>query len=251
MPACGDAPAQPAATADGRRGHAPFAPLAALAAGGGGGRADRLPGPRPQLMRALLTMLGVVIGVAAVIAVMEISRGASTAIQVTVSNLGANTLTVSPWCAEGRIGPLRHADRHPHARGCRGHRPRMSLRRRHGPHRRRLGPGGLRQPQLEHRHDGQHGQVPQKMRNWSNLEYGRVFNDRELLSGEKVCLIGQTLVRELFRQPLPHRRRDPREERALYGHRRAQREGRQLPGHGPGRHPRRPLDHRQVPPQRR
>ncbi len=42
-----------------------------------------------------------------------------------------------------------------------------------------------------------------KMRNWSNLELGRVFNERELLSGEKVCLIGQTLVRELFGSRYP------------------------------------------------
>ena len=43
-------------------------------------------------MRTVLTMLGVIIGVAAVIAMMEISRGASVAIQVTVTKMGANTL---------------------------------------------------------------------------------------------------------------------------------------------------------------
>ena len=43
-------------------------------------------------MRTALTMLGVIIGVAAVIAMMEISQGASVAIQVTVTNMGANTL---------------------------------------------------------------------------------------------------------------------------------------------------------------
>jgi ABC-type antimicrobial peptide transport system permease subunit len=35
-------------------------------------------------------------------------------------------------------------------------------------------------------------------RNWTDLDFGRVFNEREVLSGSKVCVIGQTLVRELF-----------------------------------------------------
>jgi macrolide transport system ATP-binding/permease protein len=51
---------------------------------------------RRNVMRTILTMLGVIIGVAAVIAMMEISHGASAAIQVTVMNMGANTLVISP-----------------------------------------------------------------------------------------------------------------------------------------------------------
>ena len=56
-------------------------------------------------MRAMLTALGIIIGVGAVIAMMEISRGASVAIQVTVTKMGANTLAVlkarlnPPWTA--------------------------------------------------------------------------------------------------------------------------------------------------------
>jgi ABC-type antimicrobial peptide transport system permease subunit len=43
-----------------------------------------------------------------------------------------------------------------------------------------------------------------QIRNWTQLDLGRVFNEREVLSGSKVCLIGRTLVRELFgdRDPL-------------------------------------------------
>ncbi len=50
---------------------------------------------RRNVMRTVLTMLGVIIGVAAVIAMMEISQGASMAIQITVVNLGANTRPAS------------------------------------------------------------------------------------------------------------------------------------------------------------
>ncbi len=37
-----------------------------------------------------------------------------------------------------------------------------------------------------------------KIRNWAQLDLGRPFTDREVLSGSKVCVLGQTVVRELF-----------------------------------------------------
>ena len=40
-------------------------------------------------------------------------------------------------------------------------------------------------------------------RNWTDLDLGRVFNERELLSASKVCLIGKTLVRKLFGSRYP------------------------------------------------
>ncbi len=49
-----------------------------------------------NVLRTVLTTLGIIIGVAAVIAMMEISQGASKAIELTVVNMGANTLQVSP-----------------------------------------------------------------------------------------------------------------------------------------------------------
>ena len=47
-------------------------------------------------MRAALTTLGIVIGIAAVITMVEIGQGSSTAIQRTIENMGANTLLVLP-----------------------------------------------------------------------------------------------------------------------------------------------------------
>ena len=46
--------------------------------------------------RAVLTTLGIVIGIAAVIAMMEIGNGASKAIQDTISSMGSNTLLIHP-----------------------------------------------------------------------------------------------------------------------------------------------------------
>ena len=76
---------------------------------------------RRNVMRTMLTMLGIIIGVAAVIAMMEISRGASVAIQATVTNMGANTLLVLPGGPQKATGSRRREHRESHARRCRGH----------------------------------------------------------------------------------------------------------------------------------
>ena len=47
-------------------------------------------------LRSALTMLGVIIGVAAVIAMVSIGNGASQSVQNTILNLGSNLVTVSP-----------------------------------------------------------------------------------------------------------------------------------------------------------
>ena len=46
--------------------------------------------------RALLTALGIVIGIAAVIAMMEIGNGSSTAIRTSIEKMGANSIMVLP-----------------------------------------------------------------------------------------------------------------------------------------------------------
>ncbi len=153
---------------------------------------------RRNVMRAALTMLGVIIGVAAVIAMMEISQGASVAIQVTVTNMGANTLLVTPGAPQrgnSRIGDrtdtITPEDAEAIVREC----PTV------------VGTAPIVEA------DGQvvcgnrawrpiylTGSTNDYLaaRNWSDVERGRVFNDREILAGSKVCLIGKTLVRELF-----------------------------------------------------
>src|SRR5436190_8517556 len=54
---------------------------------------------RRNVMRSALTTLGIIIGVAAVIAMMEIGQGSSTAIQKTIASMGANNLLVQPGTA--------------------------------------------------------------------------------------------------------------------------------------------------------
>src|ERR1051326_3888914 len=49
-----------------------------------------------QKMRSLLTMLGIIIGVGAVIAMVAIGQGAQTSVEAQISSLGTNVLMVFP-----------------------------------------------------------------------------------------------------------------------------------------------------------
>ena len=54
---------------------------------------------RRNVTRAVLTAVGIIIGVAAVIAMMEIGKGSSTQIQKTIASMGANNLLIQPGTA--------------------------------------------------------------------------------------------------------------------------------------------------------
>src|SRR5665213_2554551 len=51
---------------------------------------------RRNVMRSVLTCLGIIIGVAAVIAMMEIGQGSSDAIHQSIASLGANVIQIDP-----------------------------------------------------------------------------------------------------------------------------------------------------------
>jgi ABC-type antimicrobial peptide transport system permease subunit len=58
---------------------------------------------RRNVMRSVLTCLGIIIGIAAVIAMMEIGRGSSYSIEQTIGSLGANIIQLDRILA--RYGP--------------------------------------------------------------------------------------------------------------------------------------------------
>src|SRR5215469_17478241 len=51
---------------------------------------------RRNIMRSVLTCLGIIIGIAAVIAMMEIGRGSTHSIEQTIASLGANVIQMDP-----------------------------------------------------------------------------------------------------------------------------------------------------------
>ena len=58
---------------------------------------------RRNVMRSILTCLGIIIGVAAVIAMMEIGQGSSSLVQDTIARLGADNFLVSPGTANNAV----------------------------------------------------------------------------------------------------------------------------------------------------
>jgi putative ABC transport system permease protein len=63
---------------------------------------------RANKLRAVLTMLGVIIGVGAVITMVELGSGAQKAVEDRIAALGANVLTV--FAGQGRFGGIRITD---------------------------------------------------------------------------------------------------------------------------------------------
>ncbi len=149
---------------------------------------------RRNLMRSFLTILGIVIGVSAVITMVTLGNGATQSVKTQISSLGSNLLMVRPG---QRMGP-----------GSGGGAPSfkendadaiMSQ------------IGGIAAVAPEARAGAT---VVANGRNWSTtvtgstngwldignwkLASGRIFEDSELQAGSAVCIIGETVRRELF-----------------------------------------------------
>ena len=113
---------------------------------------------RDHKLRALLTMLGIIIGVGAVIAVVAIGTGAQRAIAARIEALGANLLSIYPGpVVHGRAG--QRCPGEPHRQGCRG-----ADGGREAAHRRRAGDaalpaGEVRQQELQHQHSRHHPEL--------------------------------------------------------------------------------------------
>jgi ABC-type antimicrobial peptide transport system permease subunit len=165
---------------------------------------NAMKGLRRNPMRAMLTTLGIVIGVGAVIAMMEIGAGSSSAIQKTISSMGANVLLILPGTAAsagvsfgaGSIATLTPDDCEAILRECPSvlnAAPIVRARTQVVYGNRNWVPSGI------------YGTTPAflDVRDWSNLSEGEPFTDRDVLNANKVCLLGQTLVRELFQGESP------------------------------------------------
>ncbi|MBU0664724.1 MAG: ABC transporter permease [Proteobacteria bacterium] len=154
---------------------------------------------RRNPMRAMLTTLGIVIGVGAVIAMMEIGAGASTALKKSIASMGANVLVIRPGTASsggvsfgaGTTTTLTPEDCQAILRECpaiRNAAPMVRARAQVVYGNRNWVPNAI------------YGTTPAYLdvQDWSTLAEGEPFSDRDVLNSNRVCILGQSLVRELF-----------------------------------------------------
>jgi putative ABC transport system permease protein len=147
-------------------------------------------------LRAFLTMLGIIIGVAAVITMMSIGQGSSKSIQSSLSNMGANLVTITPFnnvpgvrLAASSVQSLTMKD--------------VTALQQQAVHLSAISPTAQA-----------NGQAIKGAMNWPTniqgvapsfldirkfaLQDGIMFSDDDVRASAKVCLLGQTVITNLF-----------------------------------------------------
>jgi ABC-type antimicrobial peptide transport system permease subunit len=154
---------------------------------------------RRNVLRSALTTLGIIIGVAAVIAMVGIGQGSKKAVARAIQSMGANNLLVQPGTASsggvsfgsGSVMTLTPQDAEAVARQCR---PAVTC----------VAPVVRARTQVVYGNRNWvpvyvYGSTPSflDVRQW-DVDEGRAFTGQEVSTGAELCLVGQTIVRELF-----------------------------------------------------
>jgi len=157
---------------------------------------------RRNKMRSFLTMLGIIIGVGAVIAMLAIGQGAQFSVEQQINALGTNVLIILPGAQQtggvhfgaGSVTTLTEEDAQAIAHDC----PAVAL----------VSPGTR-----------SGGQVIAGNLNWATgiegtgadyleirkwkVEYGDFYTEQDIKSAAKVCVLGSTVAENLFPDQSP------------------------------------------------
>ena len=148
-------------------------------------------------MRSFLTMLGIIIGVGAVIAMLAIGQGAEYSVKDQIASLGTNVLIILPGSQQqgairvgaGSMTTLTEEDAQAMQRDC----PAVAF----------VSPGTRAMNQVIAGNlnwatviDGE-GAEYLEIRTWT-VQYGDFFTDQDVKSAAKVCVLGKTVADNLF-----------------------------------------------------
>ena len=155
-------------------------------------------------MRSALTTLGIIIGVGSLLAIAEIGKGAWTAIRALLSKTGVDNIVIQAGAASrngvslgsGSVKTLTPEDAETILHEC----PSVDS----------LAPLVFARRQVVH---GNKNWVPStfvgttpsylRVRQWEELEEGESFSEEDVREVSMVCLLGQTVARELFDEESP------------------------------------------------
>jgi putative ABC transport system permease protein len=152
---------------------------------------------RVNKMRSALTMLGIIIGVGAVITMLAVGTGASSKITEQISSMGSNLLIIFPGSitagglrmGSGSQSTLTWNDAESIKRECPAVEEAVPIL------------NGVAQVVYGNQNwsTGVYGVTPGILfvRDWPLAE-GRIFTDQEVKNAAKVCVLGQTVLRNLF-----------------------------------------------------
>jgi putative ABC transport system permease protein len=147
--------------------------------------------------RALLTMLGIIIGVGAVVAMVAVGQGAQQAVETQIASLGTNILMIFPGSSQmggvssgaGTGKPLDETD----IEAIRTEAPAVALITPNTRTNRQVVAGNLNwQTSIQGGNPDFFG-----IRDWK-LKSGNLFTDQDVRGSTKVCVLGQTVVDNLF-----------------------------------------------------
>ena len=159
---------------------------------------------RRNPMRALLTTLGIVIGIASVITMLEIGQGSAEAIKKVIAGMGSNSIIIFPESTmsfgvrygSGGVKTLTPDDCKAIVKEC--------------PSVRNAAPLVYAKGQVVYGSKNWSpssiiGSTPDffDVRDWETMSEGECFTDRDVMNANRVCVIGRTVARELFDNESP------------------------------------------------
>lgn len=149
-------------------------------------------------MRAFLTMLGIIIGVASVICMLAIGQGSKKSIQSQISEMGSNMIMISPGASRGPGGARQDAGSMQtlkltdYESVCSGTKYVSAV-----------SPNVSSSGQFIYSNNNYPGSITGVSADYLtirqlSIKEGDMFGDAEVASGAKVCVIGKTIVDNLF-----------------------------------------------------